>query len=238
MRPKHECCAIDGVRPAEFPTAILEKFSRPKFPSPRRVAIDTVRAFPCRLSSPPTAPDQLAATDPSRWFSEEVQPHGSALKDYIRHAFPTLHDVDDVVQESYLRLWRHRAVEPIRSARAFLFSVAQRIAIDGLRRRRRSPVDSVATLAALNIADDTPAAPERLGDDEKIALLIAAIDALPARCREVVILRKLKLLSQRETAARLGISEKGVENQLARGLERCRCYLRHHGARHHFRHGA
>jgi RNA polymerase sigma factor (sigma-70 family) len=167
-----------------------------------------------------------------------VQPHGSALKEYIRHAFPSLPDVEDVVQESYLRLWRQRAVEPIRSARAFLFSVAQRIAIDGLRRRRRSPVESVATLTALNVADETPAAPDRLDDDEKIALLIAAIDALPARCREVVILRKLKLLSQRETAAQLGISEKGVENQLARGLERCRAHLRRHGAEHLFRHGA
>jgi RNA polymerase sigma-70 factor (ECF subfamily) len=190
------------------------------------------------LSSPPTAPDQLAATDTSRWFAEEVQPHGSALKSYIRRAFPTLPDVDDVVQESYLRVWQQRAVEPIRSARAFLFSVAQHIAIDGLRRRRRSPVDSVASLAALNIADDTPAAPERIGEDEKVALLIAAIDALPARCREVVVLRKLKLLSQRETAAQLGISEKGVENQLARGLERCRTWLRRHGAARHFRHGA
>lgn len=167
-----------------------------------------------------------------------MQPHSSALKDYIRHAFPTLPDVDDVVQESYLRVWQQRAVEPIRSARAFLFSVAQHIAIDSLRRRRRSPVDSVASLAALNIADEAPAAPERLGEDEKIALLIAAIDALPERCREVVILRKLKLLSQRETAAQLGISEKGVENQLARGLDRCRTWLRRHGAEHHFRHGA
>lgn len=188
------------------------------------------------MSLPPTGPDHLAVSDSARWFSEEAQPHGPALKDYIRRAFPSLRDVDDVVQESYLRLWRRHAEEPIRSARAFLFSVAQRIAIDGLRRRRRSPIDSFASLAELNIADDTPAAPEQLGEDEKIALLVAAIDALPARCREVVVLRKLHLLSQRETAARLGISEKGVENQLARGLERCRLWLRHRDAEHHFRH--
>ncbi len=187
---------------------------------------------------PPTGPDQIAVSDSARWFAEEAQPHGPALKDYVRRAFPTLRDVDDVVQESYLRLWRRRAEEPIRSARAFLFSVAQRIALDGLRRRRRSPVDSIASLEALPVADETPVAPERLGEEEKIALLVAAIDALPGRCREVVVLRKLHLLSQRETAARLGISEKGVENQLARGLERCRVWLRRHGAEHLFRHDA
>lgn len=74
----------------------------------------------------------------------------------------------------------------------------------------------------LPVADDAPNAQERLGENEKIELLIAAIDALPERCRQVVILRKLKLQSQRATAAQLGISEKGVENQLARGLDRCR----------------
>ena len=120
------------------------------------------------MSLPPTGPDHLAVSDSARWFSEEAQPHGPALKDYIRRAFPSLRDVDDVVQESYLRLWRRHAEEPIRSARAFLFSVAQRIAIDGLRRRRRSPIDSFASLAELNIADDTPAVPEQLGEDEKI----------------------------------------------------------------------
>lgn len=190
------------------------------------------------LSSPPTVPEHIAATTPSRWFAEEAEPHGSALKHYIRKAFPTLRDVDDVVQESYLRLWRQRAVEPIRSARAFLFSVAQRIAVDGLRRQKRSPVESVAALDALPVTDEAPTAAERLDEEEKIALIIAAIDALPERCREVVILRKLKLCSQRETAARLGISEKGVENQLARGLERCRAHLRRHGAGRHFLHDA
>ncbi|WP_414663138.1 RNA polymerase sigma factor [Horticoccus sp. 23ND18S-11] len=185
------------------------------------------------MSLPPTTPDQITVSDPTRWFSEEVEPHAPALKGYIRRTFPRLHDVDDVVQESYLRLWRRRAEEPVRSVRAFLFAVAQHIAIDGLRRSRRCPIEGVPSLAALPVADDSPSVPERLGDDEKIALLVAAIDALPSRCRDVVVLRKLQLLSQRETAERLGISEKGVENQLARGLERCRRWLRSHGAEHH-----
>ncbi len=186
---------------------------------------------------PPTTPDNASAASSSRWFLEEVHPHGSDLKDYIRRSYPSLHDIDDIVQESYLRIWRQRAVEPIRSARAFLFAIAQRLALDGLRRRRRSPVDAVASLDSLEIADDTPAAPDRLDTREKVALLVAAIDSLPARCREVVVLRKLKLLSQRDTAALLGISEKGVENQLARGLDRCRAYLRQRGAEAAFRHG-
>lgn len=230
-------CSSNGVRTGEIPTCFLRKTSRDENAlASRRGAHHGPARFP--LSSPPPAPDQLAAADTSRWFAEEVQPHGSDLKSYIRRAFPTLPDVEDVVQESYLRIWRQRAVEPIRSARALLFTLAQRIAVDGLRRRRRSPVEYVASVAALTVADDKPAAPDRLEEEEKIALLVAAIDALPARCREVVIFRKLKLLTQRETALRLGISEKGVEHQLARGIERCRAHLQRHGAERAFRHGA
>lgn len=185
------------------------------------------------VSIPPPAPEPATAEN-AQWFTAEVQPHDSALKDYVRRAFPTLLDVEDVVQESYLRLWKRRAIEPIRSARAFLFRSAQRIAVDGLRRCKRSPVECVDNLAAFNVPDDALAAPESLDLDEKIVLLIEVIDALPARCREVVVLRKLKSLSQRETATRLGISEKGVEVQLARGMERCRQLLRKRGAEHFF----
>jgi RNA polymerase sigma factor (sigma-70 family) len=224
--------------PTKSPQPFRKKFSRPKYPSPAPRAFNTVRASHPPLSAPPTSSDPIAATETSRWFTEEVHAHDSALKDYLRRAFPQVSDVEDVVQESYLRIWRQRAVEPIRSARAFLFTVAQRIAIDGLRRRRRSPVASVGSLATLDVPDGAPATPERIGHEEKIELLIAAIDALPARCREVVVLRKLKTCSQRDTALQLGISEKGVEIQLARGLERCRDFLRRRGTDHLFRHDA
>jgi RNA polymerase sigma factor (sigma-70 family) len=178
---------------------------------------------------PPSSLEQSASAEESRWFVQEVHAHDAALKHYLRSSFPALRDVEDVAQESYLRLWRQRAADPIRSARAFLFTIAQRVALDTVRRLRRSPVDAEVSLAEVEVADQVPAGNECLSRRERIQLLIEAIDALPARCREVVVLRKLKLVSQRDTATRLGISEKGVENQLARGLQRCRDHLRRRG---------
>ena len=69
---------------------------------------------------------------------------------------------------------------------------------------------------------------------EKSRLLAEAIDRLPNRCREIVILRKLHALPQREVALRLGIAEKTVESQLARGLKRCETYLRKRGVHHYY----
>jgi RNA polymerase sigma-70 factor (ECF subfamily) len=169
---------------------------------------------------------------------DEVHTHDNALKRYLRSSFPALRDVEDVAQESYLRIWKQRAADPIRSAKGFLFRIAHRLALDRVRRIRRSPVDESGNLDQLPVAVDAPAPYESLGREEKVRLLIDAIDALPARCRNVVILRKLELLSQRDTAVRLGISEKGVEIQLARGLERCRAFIRARGVPELFHHGS
>jgi len=111
---------------------------------------------------PPSSFEQSASAEESRWFAREVHAHDAALKHYLRSSFPALRDVEDFAQESYLRLWRHREADPIRSARAFLFTIAQLVALDTVRRLRRSPVDADARLADVEIADQVPAGHEGL----------------------------------------------------------------------------
>lgn len=168
-------------------------------------------------------------TESARWFAEEVHPHEASLRSYLHGSFPAVRDVDDVVQESYLRVWRVRAAQPIASAKAFLFKVARHLALDLVRRRRVSPIEAVGDLSALPVLAGGAGVAEQVSLQEKIRALADAIEALPARCREVVILRKLQCLSQRETAEQLGLSEKTIEAQLARGLKRCEDFLRRRG---------
>lgn len=166
----------------------------------------------------------------AQWFSEEVQPHEPSLRAYLHASFPSVHsEIDDVVQTSYLRIWRKRAEEPIQSAKAFLFTIARHLAVDLVRRAKRSPIEAVGDLASLDVIDDKVSIADAVSHAERVRLLVAAIDALPPRCREVMVLRKLKFLPQREVAARLGISEAGVEIQLTRGIVRCRDYLGRRG---------
>jgi RNA polymerase sigma factor (sigma-70 family) len=160
---------------------------------------------------------------------EQVHPHDSSLKAYLRGSFPAVHDVEDVVQESYVRVWKARAAQPIRSAKGFLFQVARRLALDILRHGRASPIDEGRDLAALSVFHHDLNAAETASLLERKRLLIDAVVALPARCREIVILRKLEDIPQKEVAARLGLSERTVENLLSRGVKRCENYLRRHG---------
>lgn len=165
----------------------------------------------------------------ARWFTDEVHPHDAQLRAYLRGSFPAVRDVDDVVQESYLRVWRMRAAGPIRSARAFLFTVARRLAIDCTRRFGTSPIFAVEDLARLPVADEAADVAGEADRHERVALLGEAVGELPTRCREVFLLHKIQSLSRRETAERLGLAEKTVEVQTARAMERCGEYLRRRG---------
>jgi len=165
----------------------------------------------------------------STWFTAEVQPHEPALRGYLRGSFPAVRDVDDVVQESFLRVWRARAAHPIASAKAFLFQVARRLAVDAVRRERHSFVGEVRDLDDSGVSLGAHSAAETAVETERVRLLSDAVETLPIRCRQIFIMRKLQDISQRETAERLGLSERTVEVQVARAMKRCAEYLRRRG---------
>ena len=190
----------------------------------------STRAEPCPALDPfDSVPGLDLPNGLSKWFTEEVHPHGAQLKSYLRGAFPSVRDVDDVVQESYLRIWRLRATQTIQSARAILFTVARHVALDLVRRNRASPVDSVADLAGLSGVEEKGGAIEFLEQQEKVRLLATALTALPDITREIVVMRKFQDIPQKEVAARLRVSEAAVEHHVARGLKKCEAWLRKAG---------
>ena len=130
------------------------------------------------------------------------------------------------MQETYLRVWKTRTISPIASAKAFLFTVARRLALDLVRRERRSPLVPVKNFEGMFVLDGTPDARVIASSAEDVGILVDAIDSLPARCREIFLLCQVEGLPQREVADRLGLSENTVAVQSARGLQRCEEYVR------------
>ena len=163
----------------------------------------------------------MLRSEQSRWFTEEVKPHESSLRHYLRNFFPTLPDVDDLVQESYVRLIRAKKAGRVTYIKAFLFTTARNLALDIFRRRQVVSIESVADLVDLSVPEDGPGVAESLCRQQELELLAESVRALPDRCRQVLTLRLLYGLSQKEIAAHLNISPHTVKAQLAKGMRRC-----------------
>ena len=66
--------------------------------------------------------------------------YAGPLLDYVQRLLGgDRFQAEDIVQETLLRAWRHADVLERDSARAWLFTVARRLVVDGYRRRRRRP---------------------------------------------------------------------------------------------------
>lgn len=132
-------------------------------------------------------------------------------------------EAEDVAQEAMLRLWKAAPDWQQGEAKvtSWLFRVATNLCIDRQRKRKRqAPLD-----AAGDPASPEPGMAERLADADRAAALQAALDTLPERQRQAVILRHLEGLSNPEIAAVMDIGVEAVESLTARGKRALKAVL-------------
>jgi RNA polymerase sigma-70 factor (ECF subfamily) len=148
------------------------------------------------------------------WFVREVLPHEAALLRYLARVWPDAADILDIRHDAYVRILEaaHR-LRPI-APKALLFSIARNLMIDRARRSRIVPIDLLEDLDSLNVLVDEVTPERRASIRQQLVRVTAAINRLPGRCREVLWLRRVEGLSQKEIAARLGVSEGTVEKHM------------------------
>lgn len=138
-------------------------------------------------------------------------------------------EAEGVVQDVFLRIWRQRAGwRLIGSVRGYLYAAVRNTALDRLeraavaRRWRQREIQE-------HPSAQHPGAKEieaRLESADRAAAVERALAELPAKRRAVCTLRLIDGLSYAQIAQRLGIAEKTVETQLARGLKFLRDHMR------------
>lgn len=154
------------------------------------------------------------------WFKREVVVHEEALTRYLRRSWPNPDDIVDLRQETYVRVYESARNHVPAAARPFIFAIARNLMADRIRKRRIVAIDSVGDLDALNVLVDEVSPEQRTAAHQELRQLAQALDTLPARCREVVWMRRVDGLPQKEVAARLGLSEKTVEKHIMKGMKR------------------
>lgn len=158
-------------------------------------------------------PDERA-----RWLATQVLPHEPDLRAWLSRRLGAGLEVDDVVQETYAVLVELPDVDHIREPRAYFFTAARSVVLQHVRRSRIVAIETVAEIDRLGIEQDERSPDRHAVAGQELRRIGALVAALPARCREAFVLRKVQGLSQREIAARLGISENTVEKHVGKGL--------------------
>ena len=152
------------------------------------------------------------------WFTREILVHEQALAYYLRRCWPHREELHDLRQEVYVRVYESAGKALPTAPKSFLFTTARNLMADRLRRSRVVSIETMGDFESSHVLVDE-VTPERWSSGRQTLKRLAdAFDRLPARCREVVWLRRVEELPQKEVAMRLGISEKTVEKQVAKGV--------------------
>jgi len=167
--------------------------------------------------------EDTAAADALRQQAEEaalaalVDQYAGAL---YRVAFSVLRnaaDAEDAVQEAFLRVLRHRdKLNEVRDRRVWLIRIVWNIVLDRKRRARTRPeTDDVAELA--RVLPSTGLSAEQVASAaQHHARVVACVEQLPSKEREVLMLSAFEELSSVEIASVLGITESSVRSRLYR----------------------
>lgn len=159
------------------------------------------------------------------WFAQHLQPHEPMLRAWLHSRYPTGVDVDDIVQEAYLRVLQARAASPVRSPKAFLFATARNLALDQVRRGQVVRFEPLVETDSWAVLDEGEGIPETIAHNQELETLTEAIQSLPDRCRQIFTLRKVYGMPQAEIAKKLGVSTHTVSAQLTIGLNKCNEFM-------------
>ena len=144
--------------------------------------------------------------------------HHAAWRPMVRLAYLLVDDValaEDIVQDAFLALYRRSAsLRDVEAARGYLRTAVVNGARSTLRKRR-----TVRTyLRSVRLEHDAPADHDLLVA-ERDAALHAALEQLPRRQREVVVLRYWEHLSEADIASTLGVAPGTVKSTASRALD-------------------
>lgn len=148
---------------------------------------------------------------------------------WVRRFVKRPEDVEDIVQEAYIRSYQNLLGKKIDNTRAYLFSAARNLAFkhNNLSFNRLS--DQLDDLGLSEVIDIEDPVADCVEAREEFAHLCEAIRELPQQCRRVFVLKKIYGLSHQEIADRMELSVNTVHQHLAKGVARCALYMRDKG---------
>lgn len=149
------------------------------------------------------------------------------LRRYVRSQLQAIKrgddiEVEDIVQEAFLRAWSNRDRGDISNSKGYLFRIAKNLIIDIGRRRDAQPFDKSQGLQhdrAVEAAGSVYLTPERyVSAQQDLEIVRHTINGLPENCRKAFCLQRNSGETYAKVASALNMSESMVQKHMARAL--------------------
>lgn len=167
---------------------------------------------------PEDAAQMVAASEVELWFVREVLPLEASLMRFLRNSYRKPGELADLRQDIYAELIQAAQIQIPNPTKPFVFALARNVLVSRLRRERVVTMETMSDLENLALASEAPPPDRAVIARDELRHLRAAIDQLPLRCREAVVLARIEGLSGREIAARLNLDESTVSHYVKNGM--------------------
>ena len=135
-------------------------------------------------------------------------------------------EIEDIVQETYVRICQMDKREPVEQPKSFLMRTARNLAYDYLKKAETRLADGVETESDFDVEDlVNDEVFESIASREEFAHFCEAVRQLPVQCRRVFVFKKVYGYSQKEIAKEMNLSESTVEKHIAVGFKRCASHM-------------
>jgi RNA polymerase sigma-70 factor (ECF subfamily) len=205
-------------------------------------ACDTLDAPPSghqpvsRMIGPPHGSDKRmsadAEADARADFDASLVELRADLLAYLRRRLGDRETAADLTQEAVLRMMKYRDTTQVKDRRGMLFRIAHRLVLDHRRTQYRRHAARHVSLDDVGELSMDQGSVEAIVDARQAMhrLLTRVTDDLPPKCRLAFVMSRFEGLTNKQVAAKMGISEKMVEKYITRALVACRLAVGERGA--------
>lgn len=151
--------------------------------------------------------------------------HSRELRNFLGTMMRSREDIEDLMQETFLRLVSLERPETIRSPKAYVFSLAHNLVVDHYRKHKASTIDRSVALDECEEVVVQPPAERGMDARRDLDMLQSAIMELPEKTQKIFILRKFHDRSYADLAHDFNMSEQAIRQHVSRGLKECMAYM-------------
>ena len=169
---------------------------------------------------------QTDETNQKKSMAATYQRLRGSLMRYTSRYFRKPHEIEDVVQEAFVKVLEAQGDRTIQSIDAYLFRTARNVALNKLSKHENKLTEALSELMTESDIALSPTLEQDYESKEQFELFCESLVELPKRCQQAFVLRRVYGFSQAEIAQRMGISVNTVEMHLAKGVVRCERYMR------------